>query len=61
MAPIQIKPTKRATAKNRTRLLNPAVGLKQPEKGDEGKHDKQIKCCTNPGDVDSTTYEIPMA
>ena len=49
------------TAKNGTRLLKPAIGLKRPDKGDEGKHDKKIKCCTNPGEADSTTYKIPMA
>ena len=47
--------------KNETRLLKPAIGLKRPGKGDEGKHDKKIKYLTNPGDADSTTYEITMA
>ena len=61
MAPTPSRPVKRVTAKNSTRLLKLAVGLKRPEKGDEGKHDKKIKCCTNPKDADSTTYKIPMA
>ena len=49
------------TAKNRTRLLKPAIGLKRLDRGDEGKHNKKIKCHTNPSDVDSTTYKISMA
>ena len=49
------------TAKNGTRLLKPVIGLKRPEKGDEGTHDEKIKCRTNPNNVDSTTYNIPMA
>ena len=61
MAPTQSKPVKRVTAKNRTRLLKPAIGLKRPEKRDEGKHKEKIKYCTNPGDADSTTDKIPMA
>ena len=48
-------------AKNRTRLLKLAIGFQRPEKDDEGKHDKKIKCHTNPNNADSTTYEIPMA
>ena len=59
--PTQSKPTKGVTAKNRTRLLKPAIGLKRPEKGDKGKHDEKNKCRTNPGDADSTSYKIPMA
>ena len=61
MAPTQRKSTKRATAKNKTRLLKLAIGLKQPEKGDEGKFDEKIKCRTNLGDADSTTYKNSMA
>ena len=61
MAPTPSRPAERVTAKNGTRLLKPAIGLKQPEKGDEGKHVKKVKCRTNPNDADSTTYEIPMA
>ena len=61
MAPTQSKPTERVTAKNGTRLLKPTIGLKRPEKGDEGKHNKRIKCHTNPSDADNTTYKIPMA
>ena len=49
------------TAKNGTRLLKPAIGLKRPARGDEGKHDKKIKRRTNTGEADRTTYEIPMA
>ena len=47
--------------KNGTRLLKLTIGLKRPEKGDEGKHEEKTKCCTNPGDVDSNTYKITMA
>ena len=49
------------TAKNGTRPLKPAIGLKRPDRGDKSKHDEKIKCRTNPGDADSTTYKIPMA
>ena len=42
MATTQSKPAKRTTAKNGTRLLKPVTGLKLPEKGDEGKHDKKL-------------------
>ena len=59
MAPTQS--TQRTTAKNGTRLLKPAISLRRPEKKDEGKHDEKIKCRTNPGEADSTTYEIPVA
>ena len=52
---------KRMTAKNMTRLLKPAIDLKRPQKGDEGKQDKKIICCTYPNNADSTTYEILMA
>ena len=61
MAPTQRKHSEKASAKNGTRLLKPAIGLKRPEKMDEGKHNKKIKRCTNPSDADSTTYKIPMA
>ena len=61
MAPRQSRLAKRVTEKRSTRLLKPAIGLKRPEKGDEGKHGEKIKCRTNPNDADSTTYEIPMA
>ena len=61
MEPTPSRPVKRVTAKNGTRLLKLTIGLKRPEKGDEGKHDKQIKCRTNPNNADSTTYEISMA
>ena len=61
MAPIHSRQIKRMTAKNRTRLLKPAIGVKRPDRGDEGKHDKNIKCRTNPGKADSTTYDILMA
>ena len=37
----QSRPAKRVTGKNGTRLLKPAIGLKRPEKGDEGKHDEK--------------------
>ena len=30
------------TAKNGTRLLKPAIGLKRPDRGDKGKHDKKL-------------------
>ena len=61
MASTQRKHSKKQTTKNGTRLLKPDIGLKRPEKKDEGKHDKKIKCHTNPGDADSNTYEITMA
>ena len=61
MAPTHSRQVKQMTAKNGTRLLKPAIGLKRSDRGDKGKHDKKIKCCTNPNDADSTTYEIPMA
>ena len=61
MAPTQSKYSKKATAKSGTRLLKLAIGLKWPEKGDEGKHDGKTKCRTNPKDADITTYDIPMA
>ena len=61
MAPTQSKHSEITTVKNGTRLLKPAIGLKRPEKADEGKHNKKIKCRTNPGDADSTTCKIPMA
>ena len=60
MAPSQSKTIKRATAKNGTRLLKPAIGLRRLKKTYEGKHNEKIKCHTNPGDADSTTYKIPM-
>ena len=60
MAPTHSKQNKRTTVKNKRRLLKPAIGLKRPEKVDEGKH-KKSKCCTNPGDANNTTYEILMA
>ena len=49
------------TSKTKTRLLKPAIGLKRPDRGDKGKHGKKIKCCTNPNNMDSTTYKIPIA
>ena len=61
MVPTHSRQIKRMTAKNRTRLLKPAIGLKRPDRGDEGKHDEKIKCLTNPNNTDSTTYKIPMA
>ena len=61
MAPTHSRQIKRMTAKNGTRLLKPAIGLKRLDKGDKGKHNKKIKCCTNPSESESTTYEIPMA
>ena len=61
MAPTHSRQIERMIAKNGTRLLKPAIGLKSPDRGDEGKHDKRIKCRTNIGDADTTTYKIPMA
>ena len=62
MVPTHSKHSKRITAKNETRLLKPAIGLKRPEQIDEGKqHDEKIKCRTNPSETNSTTYKIPMA
>ena len=61
MAPTDSRQIERMTAKNGTRLLKPAIGFKRPDRGDEGKHDKRIKCRTNIGDADTTTYKIPMA
>ena len=62
MAPSQSKHSNdRTVAKNGTRLLKPAIGLKRPDKSKEGKQaDKKIKCRTNPVNADSTTYKIPM-
>ena len=60
MAPTHSKHKKKPTTKNRTRLLKLAIGLKRPEKVNEGKHNKKIKCRTNPGDTDNTTYKISM-
>ena len=57
----QNKPSERVNVKKGTRLIKLTIGLKRPEKGDEGKHDKKIKCRTNPNVADSTTYKIPMA
>ena len=42
MVPTPSRQAKRVTAKNSTRLLKAAIGLKRPEKGDEGKHDKKL-------------------
>ena len=61
MSPTHSRQIKRMTAKNGTKLLKPAIGLKRLDKGDEGKQDNKMKCCTNPGEADSTTYKIPMA
>ena len=61
MAPTHSSKIKRMNAKNGIRLLKPAIGLKRPDRGDKGKYDEKNKCHTNPGDADSTTYEIPMA
>ena len=64
MAPTASKHSngERTTAKNGTRLLKPAIGLRRPEQKDEGKNaDEKIKCRTNPTDANSTTYEIPMS
>ena len=61
MAPTHSRQIKQMTAKNGTRLLKPVIGLKRPDRGDEGKHDEKIKCLTNPNNTDSTTYKIPMA
>ena len=64
MAPATSKHSngERTTAKNGTRLLKPAIGLRRPEQKDEGKNaDEKIKCRTNPTDANSTTYEIPMS
>ena len=61
MEPTHSRKIERMTTKNGTRLLKLAIGLKRPDKGDEGKHDEKIKRRTNPGEVDSTTYKIPMA
>ena len=41
MAPTPSRPDKRMTTKNHTSLLKPAIDLKWPEKGDDGKHDKK--------------------
>ena len=38
MAPTHSRQIERMTAKNGTRLLRPAIGLKIPDRGDEGKH-----------------------
>ena len=58
MAPTHSKHDKRTIAKNRTRLLKPAIGLKWLKKIDESKYDEKIKCHTYPGNADSTTYKI---
>ena len=61
MAPTHNRQIERMTAKNDTRLLKLANGLKRPDKGDEGKTNKKINYRTNPGEVDSNIYKIPMA
>ena len=61
MAPTHSRQIERMTAKNRTRLLKPAIGLKRMDRGDKGKHGEKIKCRTNRNNADSTTYKIPMA
>ena len=60
MAPTQSKHSKKATTKNGTRLLKPAISLKRLEKTKEGKQKEKIECRNNPSDADSTTYKIPM-
>ena len=40
MAPTHSRQIKRKTAKNGLRLLKPAIGLKNLDRGDEGKHKK---------------------
>ena len=56
------KPLDKATSRNGTRLVTPAIGLARPDKYSEaGKFDEKIKCCTNPSDASSTTYKIRMA
>ena len=64
MAPATSKHSneERITARNGTRLLKPAIGLRRPEQKDEGKNaNEKIKCRTNPTDANSTTYKIPMS
>ena len=41
MAPTHSRQIERMTVKNGTRLLKPAIGLKRPDRGDKGKHDKK--------------------
>ena len=53
MALTHSKHDNRPTAKNRTRLLKPSIGLKRPEKRDKGKHDKKLKVVLTP--------EMPIA
>ena len=48
MAPTHSRQIERMTAKNRTRLLKPAIGLKRPERGDEGKHDEKLNVVLTP-------------
>ena len=59
MVPIQSKHSKRTATKNRTRLFKP--GIKKAGKINKSKYGNEIKCRTNPGDVEFTTYEIPVA
>ena len=44
------------------RLVTPPIGLSHPaEKNKDGNYEfEKIKCCTNPGDANSTTYEVPL-
>ena len=61
MAPAHSRQVEKMTAKTEQGCWNQPLVFKRPERGDEGKHDKKIKCRTNPNNADSTTYKIPMA
>ena len=45
------------------RLVTPPIGLSRPNKKNykDGNYDyEKIKCRTNPGDANSTTYKVPL-
>ena len=48
MAPTHSREIERMTANNGTRLLKPVIGLKRPDRGNKGKHDKKSNIVLTP-------------